>query len=124
MLNFTLPTTQEISQKTFEVFGRHPCHFQIDVALEQLKAYQQPADSRKGVVFTSSTGSGKTLTFLIPSLFINDGIIIVIAPLNVLSDQFHRDLEAVGIRTANATGKHISDELFQVSKSKICYNSN
>lgn len=114
MLNYPLPTEEEIISRTEEVFGYKPCHFQVDVARKQLIAYQKPIESRKGVVFTSGTGSGKTLCFLIPSLFVNTGITIIIAPLNVLSEQFQQRLESVGIQAANVTGKHIPDELFKV----------
>ena len=45
---------------------------------------------------------------------VTNGITIIIAPLNVLSEQFQQCLESVGIHAANVTGKHIPDELFKV----------
>ena len=89
------------------------------MVLKQLRAYKNSNGGQKGVVFTSSTGSGKTLAFLTPSLFINNGIIIIIAPLNILSEQFKQRLEDVGIHAANVTGKHIPDDLFKVSLRKV-----
>ena len=60
------------------------------------------------------TRCGKTLTFWIPLLFNNDGIIIIITALNILGDKNVAELEKLDINTVNITGDSATDELFKV----------
>jgi hypothetical protein len=96
MLSFNIPFREEIRNKVIEAFNIHPCEFQITNAIAQLQC--------KEVVTISPTGSGKTLTFWIPLLFNDDGIIIVITALNILGAQNVIELAKLGLPAVNITG--------------------
>ncbi|KAJ7037703.1 hypothetical protein C8F04DRAFT_1393404 [Mycena alexandri] len=63
----------EIRDKVQAVFGYRPCLWQLKVVCAILKR-------DKDVASIAATGSGKTLTFWMPLLFIPDGIQIVVTP--------------------------------------------
>ncbi|KAF8993893.1 P-loop containing nucleoside triphosphate hydrolase protein [Cyathus striatus] len=78
-LRYRVPSAAEISSHTEKIFGIKPCQFQIDDALAQLNG--------RDSITISPMGSGKTLTFWIPLLFNNNGIIIIItAAVNVTNE--------------------------------------
>jgi ATP-dependent DNA helicase RecQ len=54
--------------------------------------------NNKDVASISATGSGKTLIFWMPLLFIPEGIPIVVTPLNILGQQNVNTLAKVGIK--------------------------
>ena len=97
-----------------EVFGAHvrPCLWQAKVALATLKG-------GKHVVSISRTGSGKTLTFWIPTLLCTDGILIVVVPLNLLAKQNVDQLEKVGIKAVAITGETATEDNFKVCELKF-----
>jgi superfamily II DNA helicase RecQ len=73
---------------------------------------------RKDCIMISPSGSGKTLTFWIPLLFNNNGIIIIVTALNILGDKNVEELSKLSINAVNAvTGASATDELFKVSSS-------
>ncbi|OSX61702.1 hypothetical protein POSPLADRAFT_1143987 [Postia placenta MAD-698-R-SB12] len=82
----SLPTIDAIRKKTFAKLGRDPCEWQAKVAREILRA-------EKDVICVAPTGAGKTLTFWMPLLFREDGIQIVVTPLNILGTQSVAELE-------------------------------
>lgn len=94
-----------------EVFGMdvRPCLWQIKVALATLKG-------EKHVLSVARTGSGKTLTFWLPLVLCDDGIIIVVLPLNILAKQNLDQLSRVGINAVVITGETATPESFEVSK--------
>jgi superfamily II DNA helicase RecQ len=106
MLSFNIPFREEIRNKVIEAFNIHPCEFQITDAIAQLQ--------RKEVVTISPTGSVKTLTFWIPLLFNDDGIIIVITALNILGAQNVIELAKLGLPAMNITGDNATSQLFTV----------
>ncbi|KAJ7090157.1 P-loop containing nucleoside triphosphate hydrolase protein [Mycena epipterygia] len=97
----------EIRGKAIERLGYQPCVWQIKVVEAILK--------RDGdVVCISATGSGKTLTFWLPLLFIPEGIQLVISPLNILGDQSvaqlkELDIDAISITSESATHQNFQD---------------
>ena len=96
IMSFSIPSREEIRNKVIEAFNIHPCEFQITDAIAQLQ--------RKEVITISPTSSGKTLTFWIPLLFNNKGIIIVITALNILGAQNVMELAKLGLPAVNITG--------------------
>ena len=97
--------------RTCEVFGMdvRPCLWQIKVALATLKG-------EKNVLSISRTGSGKTLTFWLPLVLCDDGIIIVVLPLNILAKQNLDQLSQAGINAVVITGETATPDNFEVSK--------
>jgi len=71
-----------------EVFGFQPYLIQAKDALAQLE--------RKDVITIAPTGFGNTLTFWMPLLFNNNGIIIVTA-LDILGDQNILELQHIPV---------------------------
>ena len=102
------PTIDEIRQKTQEKFGKRPCLLQIKVCSELLK-------KKKHVICSASTGFGKTLTFMMPLIFDEDGIIIVVTALNVLGMQNVRILQSAGIDGIAISGATNNEKSFKVS---------
>jgi superfamily II DNA helicase RecQ len=105
-LKFTVPTLDDLRSTVQNSFGVQPCIFQARSALTQLE--------QKDCITISPTGSGKTLTFWIPLLFDDDGIIIIVTALNILGEKNVAELEKLGISAANVTGESAADELFKV----------
>jgi superfamily II DNA helicase RecQ len=105
-LKFTVPTLDELRSTVQNNFGVQPCTFQAHSALAQLE--------QRDCITISLTGSGKTLTFWIPLLFNDDGIIIIVTALNILGEKNVAELEKLGISAANVTGESATDELFKV----------
>ena len=105
-LKFAIPSLTELRTVVQEKFNIQPCIFQAHAALAQLE--------QKDCVTISPTGSGKTLTFWIPLLFNNGGIIIIVTALNILGDKNVAELEKLDISATNITGDSATDELFKV----------
>ncbi|KAJ7037743.1 P-loop containing nucleoside triphosphate hydrolase protein, partial [Mycena alexandri] len=83
-----------------------PCLWQLKVVRAILKR-------DKDVASIAATGSGKTLTFWMPLLFVPDGIQIVITPLNILGKQNVDSLAKVGISAITITAETATPENFQ-----------
>lgn len=105
-LKFKVPTFDEVRKETEKAFGKVPCLFQARDSIAQL--------SGKDVITISPTGSGKTLTFWMPLLFNNHGIIIIITALNLLGDENVKEMERLGIKGVNITGRSAGPSLFKV----------
>jgi ATP-dependent DNA helicase RecQ len=97
----------EIRDKVEGVFGYRPCLWQIKVVRAILKR-------DRDIVSIAATGSGKTLTFWMPLLFVPDGIQIVVTPLNILGKQNVDSLAKVGISAITITAETATAENFQV----------
>ena len=106
-LQYVVPSIDDLCMEVQRTFGILPCMFQARDAIAQLK--------QKDCIMISPTGSGKTLTFWIPLLFNNNGIIIIITALNILGDKNVEELLRLGITAANVTGASATDDLFKVS---------
>jgi superfamily II DNA helicase RecQ len=97
----------QIRDRVERCFGYRPCLWQIRVVQALLK-------NNKDVVSISATGSGKSLTFWMPLLFIPDAVQIVITPLNILGKQTVETLGKVGIQAITITAESATVENFQV----------
>ena len=108
--DWVVRTREEVSK----VFGVEPCLWQVKVSLAVLRG-------DKHVLSISRTGSGKTLTFWIPVLLTNDGIQIVVIPLNLLGKQNVEQLVRVGISAIVLTSETATPSNFAVSTLTIIH---
>ena len=114
-----LPSVAEICSRTQEVFGKTPCLFQIELCLAQLQGHHVHQD----IISIAPTGSGKTLCFLMPLLFNNDKIIIIVTALNLLGDQFCRQASEAGVNAVIVTSANNTRETFRVCDCQKLTNS-
>jgi hypothetical protein len=86
----TMPDSDEEVQRDVEkVFGFKPCLWQIQVVRAILAG--------KDVITIAPTGSGKSLTYWMPLLYIKHGITVVVSRLKLLGTQFIEMLGDNGI---------------------------
>ncbi len=97
----------KLREKTEAAFSVRPCLWQTKVSLAVLKG-------DKNVCCIAGTGSGKTMTFWMPLLLREDGIQIVVVPLNVLGKQNVDQLAKAGIPAIAITGENATEENFKV----------
>ncbi|KAJ3560311.1 hypothetical protein NP233_g10922 [Leucocoprinus birnbaumii] len=100
-----LPTEDQIRRDVIARFGVIPCLYQIRDALAQLRG--------EDVITIAATGSGKTLTFWIPLLYIEDDFIFLITALNILGDQNVKELKAAGFSAINLLPENCTDEVYE-----------
>lgn len=103
------PSLSEITEKTRDVFGVKPCKFQAQICDLQLRGIHS--------VLVSPTGSGKSLSFLMPFIWQHLGVCILISPLQLLGSQHasHSALKKLGIQAINLTSETATDKSFKVS---------
>ncbi|CAE6445209.1 unnamed protein product [Rhizoctonia solani] len=101
------PSAEVIKNKTSSTFNKTPCQFQIRVCDHQLR--------RQHSVLISPTGSGKSLSFLMPFIWETSGICLLICPIQLLGNQHasHPALEQLGIEAINLTAETASDRVFK-----------
>jgi superfamily II DNA helicase RecQ len=102
----------QIRNKVEACFGYSPCLWQIRVVQALLK-------NDKDVISVSATGSGKSLTFWMPLLFVPDSIQIVVSPLNILGKQNVETLAKVGIEAITVTAETATEANFRVRS--LCF---
>ncbi|KIK11093.1 hypothetical protein PISMIDRAFT_123296, partial [Pisolithus microcarpus 441] len=93
-----LPSLSNIRTSTQQFFGVRPCLWQLKVAETILKG-------DKDIICIAGTGMGKTLTFWMPLLFREDGMQIVVTPLNLLGKQNVAYLSKAGIWAISISGE-------------------
>ncbi|KAI0779152.1 hypothetical protein BC629DRAFT_1522799 [Irpex lacteus] len=108
----TTPPTADLNDDEFrakceEVFEKRPCHFQTKLYRAQRQG--------KNIISVARTGSGKTITYLMPLIDSDDGIIIIVTALNILGEQFVHEAEAAGFSAISVNGVNDTDEVFTVS---------
>ena len=108
ILSHCLPeTVQEVQEKVKEVFGFAPCLWQIHIVCAVL--------SGDDVITIARTGSGKSITYWMPVLFIKYGISLIVTSLKLLGSQFAGMLQDNGISVISITAANATNELFEVS---------
>ena len=75
----------EVQERVKEVFGFTPCLWQICVVHAILTG--------NNMITITKTGSGKSMTYWMPVLFIKYGISVIVTPLKLLGSQFAQMLE-------------------------------
>ncbi|KAL1660487.1 hypothetical protein GGF50DRAFT_63108 [Schizophyllum commune] len=95
-----------------KAFNVAPCQWQVEVIRALLKLSQR-LDTRD-LCLISATGSGKTLTFLAPLLFEPRKLMVIISPLNLLSDQIAGQLRSQGLPAIALCGDYATKNVFQV----------
>ncbi|KAH9833451.1 P-loop containing nucleoside triphosphate hydrolase protein [Rhodofomes roseus] len=101
-----VPTLEEVYAKTLAGLGRRPCRWQAESCRAALKG-------DKDIISIAPTGSGKTLTFWMPLLFREDGIQLVVTPLNLLGTQNVTELKQHGISACDVRADTATAKLFQ-----------
>ena len=77
----TMPDSdKEVQSQVEAVFGFRPCLWQIRVVHAILNG--------NNVINIAPTGSGKSMTYWMPLLYIKHGISVVVTPLKLLGGQF------------------------------------
>lgn len=102
-----LPTKEEIISRTLQQFNKRPCYLQIKIC-------QAILEQTKNIVCMAATGFGKTLTFFMPLLFNQEGIIIIVTALNILGQQNVSQLQSIGISAIAVNGDTCNVELAMV----------
>ena len=94
----------ENREKTFKLFGHQPCLWQIQV-VEAILCHD------RNIVYRG----WKTLIFWMPLLFREDGIQIIMSPLNILRKQNVEDLAALEISRIALSAENATPANFKVN---------
>jgi superfamily II DNA helicase RecQ len=78
-LNYHIPDLNYMDDVVEAMFGYRACTCQLKSSRLQLQ--------KKNVFAFAPTGAAKTLTFWIPLIFNDNGIQILVTPLNILRDK-------------------------------------
>ena len=103
-------SVKELRTLCEKTWGSSPCLWQIRIAFMVLKG-------ETDVICVARTGAGKSLTFYLPLLVRNDGIVIIVVPLNALASEMVATLTAMGINAIALTAATSNKKNFKVSYS-------
>src|ERR1700678_2875449 len=96
ILSHTMPESdREVQERVKEVFGFMPCLWHIRVVRAILTG--------DDVITIAKTGSGKSMTYWMPVLFIKYGISVIVTLLKLLGSQFAQMLEENRISAISIT---------------------
>ena len=102
---------EEVRARVKAAFQVDPCHWQV----QAIRTLSQRADKiSEDQCVISATGSGKTITFLAPLLFVLQGTLVIISPLNLLSEQIATQLQNMRIPAIAVTAENATRNVFQV----------
>ncbi|KAI0040176.1 P-loop containing nucleoside triphosphate hydrolase protein, partial [Auriscalpium vulgare] len=101
-----IPSLGDIRTAAEEQLGRSPCLWQLEVGRELI-------DRKTDIISTAATGDGKTLTFWLPLLFNDSGVLIIITALNLLAEQNVQELARLNIPAIAINGRNKSKKIFQ-----------
>jgi superfamily II DNA helicase RecQ len=111
----TMPESDEDVQNDIEArFGIRPCLWQIRVVRKILE--------QDDVITVAATGSGKSLTYWMPLLYVKHGIVVIVTPLKLLGKQFVEVLAENGMSAVSMTAANATNELFEVILIHFHYN--
>ena len=99
-------SNEEVQSQVEAVFGFHACLWQIRIVRAILNG--------DDVITIAPTGSGKSMTYWMPLLYIKHGISVVVTPLKLLGGQFADMLQDNGINAVSMTASNATNELFEV----------
>ncbi|PBK79409.1 P-loop containing nucleoside triphosphate hydrolase protein [Armillaria gallica] len=99
---------EEVQARVQAIFRCSPCLWQIDVARRFLAG--------EDVITIAPTGAGKSLTYWIPLVFAEKGIVIVVLPLKQLRTQFSSSLISKGFSAISVTTKNTCNTLYSDMK--------
>ncbi|KAL1687149.1 P-loop containing nucleoside triphosphate hydrolase protein [Schizophyllum commune] len=102
---------EAVCARVSAAFGVDLCRWQVQAIRSLCK--REPAEQQRDHCLISATGSGKTVTFLGPLLFVPQGTIIIITPLNLLSDQVASQLNRIGIPAIALSAENAHQRTFQ-----------
>ncbi|KAL1751931.1 P-loop containing nucleoside triphosphate hydrolase protein [Schizophyllum commune] len=101
---------EEVRAQVKAAFQVDPCHWQV----QAIRTLSQRADKiSEDQCVISATGSGKTITFLAPLLFVPQGTLVIISPLNLLSEQIATQLQNMRIPAIAVTAGNATRNVFQ-----------
>ena len=103
---------EDVQIQVEQVFSFRPCLWQIRVVRAILAG--------EDVITIAPTGSGKSLTYWMPLLFIKYGITVVVTPLKLLGGQFSKMLQDNGVSAVSITAANATNELFEASLLYYC----
>lgn len=108
-LKHTMPDCdKEVQRQVKEKLGVLPCLCVVHKILEQ-----------DDVIIVAATGSGKSLTYWIPLLYVKRDVIILVTPLKLLGKQFVDVLARNAISAMSMTAANTSNGLFEVRLSVL-----
>ncbi len=107
---------EEVQAKVQAIFGCHPCRWQIKVVCKVLAG--------QDVITVAPMGAGKSLTYWIPLVFVEKGIVMAVLPLKQLGSQFSTWLNEKGFPAISVTAENSSNELYSVRNKTLLLNIN
>lgn len=110
-----LTLEQELILRTHGATGKIPYKYQVRNALALC--------SGRDVLCVAGTGSGKTLSFVMPCFLRSDIITWIVSPLNYIENQQCELFRSWGLRAINVNASTCTPELLKVSVSVIIYCS-
>ncbi|KAI0045264.1 P-loop containing nucleoside triphosphate hydrolase protein, partial [Auriscalpium vulgare] len=96
----------EIRAAAQERLGRSPCLWQLEVGKELI-------ERKNDIISTAATGDGKTLTFWLPLLFNESGVLLIVTALNLLADQNVQELARYQIPAIAINGNDKSAAIYK-----------
>ena len=106
-LNYAVPSLDYMDDVVEAMISYRACTFQLKSSHLHLQ--------KKNVFTFAPTGAGKTLTFWILLIFNDNGIQILVTPLNILGDKNAQEIaDLLSITAVNVTSATATDELFHV----------
>lgn len=109
-----IPSEEEISDKVFQLLGFRQCRSQIHTGRESI-------GGKRVIIYIARTGGDKTTPLIIPSFFEPRAkrVTIIIAPLNILSEQHGKNFEKARVKAA-----FITAETKSANHWEVCTGSN
>jgi superfamily II DNA helicase RecQ len=110
-------SNKDVQQKVEQKLGVWPCLWQIQVVRKILE--------QDDIITIAAMGSGKSLTYWMPLLFIEHGVVVLVTPLKLLGKQFvkiltHHELLTCCFLHRSVFVKHRFNTTHQISTMHHC----